>query len=396
MTTLPRDRANPEDHSVPPEPPKTRRGPAPVLWPLLFVAAAFFFSLLNFLPLLLRNFRGAFNQEFGIQFLVQVISWFSWGLIVPLVIVFVRRLRRSRLDWRTQIPVHVAAAIVFVTAHSLIAEAARIGLLFLFHAPKDFDPHWSIFEFRSFGMHFPVYGLLLAGMIGFEYYRKYLDREVKASRLEAQLAQSQLQALKAQIHPHFLFNTLHGISALIPIDPEGAELMIGRLSELLRLTLKSSAGQEIPLHEEVETLGLYLDIMETRYKGRLSFAIEIDPGTENALVPNFILQPAVENAVRHGIAPRAEGGAVTIRARRAGETLVLEVADDGPGFRDDRRTTLEKGLGLSNTLERLSLIYGENGRLSLDNGNQGGARIVIEIPFHLDPDSRAGDRRNVP
>lgn len=398
MSNSPRNQAHQDGRIIADDPGKAPKRLTPVLWFLLCTVAAVFFSFLNFLPLLLRDFRDAFNWEFGYMFLLQIFSWFSWGLILPLVLVFIRRLRRFRRSWKIQISIHMAAAIFFVTLHSLIAEAAKIWVLPFFQTPRVIDPHSSIFDFRSFGMHFPVYGLLLAGAIGFEYYRKYLDRDVKASRLEAQLAQAQLQTLKTQIHPHFLFNTLHGISALIPVDPDGAELMLGRLSELLRLTLKSSTRGEIPVREEIEALGLYLDIMETRYKGRLSFSIEIDPGTEEALVPNFILQPLVENAVRHGISPRAEGGSVNIRIRRTGDVLVMTVEDDGPGFQDDRQTTLEKGLGLSNTLERLSLIYGEQGRLNLEKASQGGARVEIEIPFRTEPDliSGSGAGRSAP
>ena len=392
MNSSPRNRTNPDGRIISADPGKSPGRLTPVLWLLLCIAAAFFYSLLTFLPLLLRDFRGAFNWEFWFQFIIQIISWISWALIAPFVIALVRRLQRVRRSWKIQIPIHMAAAIFFVTLHSLIAEAVRVWLLPFFFTPRESHPLENIFEIRSFGMHFPVYGIILAGAIGFEYYRKYVDRDVKASRLEAQLAQAQLQALKAQIHPHFLFNTLHGISALIPVDPEGAELMLGRLSDLLRLTLKSSARREIPVREEIEALGLYLDIMETRHKGRLSFSIEIDPGTEGALVPNFILQPLAENAVRHGIAPRAEGGSVNVRIRRAGDVLLIEVEDDGPGFRDDLRTTLEKGMGLKNTFERLALIYGEKGRLRLENASQGGARAVIEIPFRTEaaPVSGAG------
>ena len=358
---------------------------------VLCVAAALFISFLFYLPIIFKP--GAFTLEFLVLVLIQLASWLLWAALFPLVHAFVRRLRRSRVKRTGLALLHAAAAVAFVTVHSLLTSAAWIWIFPLFL--PDFPPESKqpmVFDFYQFGMQFLVYGFLLAGLLGFDYYRKFKDRELKASRLEARLALARLEVLKTQIHPHFLFNTLNGILALVSTDPEAAELMIGRLSELLRVTLQSEGPGEIPLREEIRILGLYLDIMEARYKDRLAFTIELDEGMEDALVPGFLLQPLVENAVRHGIAPRIKGGAVDVRARREGDRLVLEVADDGPGFPDDPSVLMNRGLGLANTQARLELLYGKEGLMKLENRAGGGARVEIRMPFRTEPGAGSDPR----
>jgi two-component sensor histidine kinase/uncharacterized protein with PQ loop repeat len=343
---------------------------------LACVAAAFLFSVFVFLPNFFHDFRSAINWEFGIQFLIQLAAWLSWAILAPLIIIVGRRLRRAGLKRRILVPAHLASALVFILAHSGLYVAVG-SLIFSDNAPISLPRLVLV----TFNINILVYGLIMSGSLGFDYYRESRDRESAAARLEAQLADARLQALKTQIHPHFLFNTLHGISALISVDPEAAEGMIGRLSELLRRTLDSAGRQEISLKEEAEALGLYLEIMALRHKDRLAFSIRLEPGTEAAIVPSFILQPLVENAVRHGIAPFIQGGAVEVRSRREGERLVLDVADSGPGFREDLEILRGRGLGLNNTVVRLELLYGESGRLKLGQGGGGGGLVSVEIPF---------------
>ena len=165
-----------------------------------------------------------------------------------------------------------------------------------------------------------------------DYYRKLQERELRASQLEAQLAQSQLQLLKMQLHPHFLFNTLNAISALIRESPDEADEMVSRLGNLLRMTLETAGLQEVPFKKELEFLKHYLDIEQTRFQDRLKVEMAIEPETLDGLVPSMILQPLVENSVRHGVAPRPEGGCIKIKAWRDNSLLRLEVEDDGPGI----------------------------------------------------------------
>jgi LytS/YehU family sensor histidine kinase len=220
-----------------------------------------------------------------------------------------------------------------------------------------------------------------------EYYRRYQNRELKASQLEARLAQAQLEVLKMQLQPHFLFNTLHAISALMYRDVESADRMITRLSDFLRLAIESSGVQEVPLKREMEFLDKYLEIEQVRFGERLDVRRWIDAAALDLLVPNLVLQPLVENAVRHGIAPRAEGGRIEVIARVAAGLLTVEVLDDGPGPSGE----ISEGVGLSNTRARLEQLYGAAARLELGAGPHGGFLARLTIPAlaedgHANPD----------
>jgi sensor histidine kinase YesM len=215
-----------------------------------------------------------------------------------------------------------------------------------------------------------------------DYYRKYRERELRASQLQAQLAQTQLQVLKMQLHPHFLFNTLNAISALIHQDIEVADRMIARLGELLRATLENANLQEVPLRQELDFIQPYLEIEQARLGPRLHVRFAVDAGAMDSLVPNMLLQPLVENAIRHGIAPRAEPGTIEISAQRENGTLRLKVRDDGPGIDPAASGKRQRGLGLANTRARLQQLYGPAHSLELGNGPQGGLEVMVTIPFH--------------
>jgi two-component system LytT family sensor kinase len=192
-----------------------------------------------------------------------------------------------------------------------------------------------------------------------------------------------------QLEPHFLFNTLHAISALMYRDVEGADRMITRLSDFLRLTLDSAGQQEVTLMREMEYLDKYLEIEQVRFGDRLEVRRSIAPGTLDLMVPNLALQPLVENAVRHGIAPRAEGGRIEVVARVDGGSLVVEVSDSGPGAAG----AIREGLGISNTRARLEQLYGAAFRLELGNAPAGGFRARMRIPAHSEPVHASSDRR---
>lgn len=211
------------------------------------------------------------------------------------------------------------------------------------------------------------------------YYQKLRERELRASQLEAQLAQSQLQVLKMQLHPHFLFNTLNAISALIRESPDEAEEMVSRLGGLLRMTLETAGVQEVPFREELKFLKHYLDIEQTRFHDRLKVVMTIEPETLNALVPSMILQPLVENSVRHGVAPHPEGGCIKIKAWRDNSTLRVDVEDDGPGLYN--ATPPKERVGLTNTRARVKNLYGDEHGLTLRNATGGGLVVSLTIPF---------------
>jgi len=256
-----------------------------------------------------------------------------------------------------------------------------------------------------------VYFAVLAAGIARDIFARYRARHdetvrltAQAAQLQAQLAEARLAVLSAQLNPHFLFNTLHAVSSLVERDPRGVRRMIARLSELLRVTLEGTSEQEIPLSRELELLQLYLDIMQVRFQGRLDVHTDVDADVMDALVPNFVLQPLVENAVMHGVSKVEGTGTIQLRARRSGDDVVITVRDNGPGLDSASRTeTLAResrdgssgmsggtgGVGLGNTRARLEQLYGAEQRLSLRRAAEGGTVAEIVLPYHTGADLHA-------
>ena len=223
-----------------------------------------------------------------------------------------------------------------------------------------------------------IYLAVLATGFAREFFLRDQRRQRQEAHLQAQLAEARLDALRMQINPHFLFNTLHAVSALVERDPGGVRRMISRLSELLRHTIDSRAADEVPLREELAFLRRYIEIMEIRFQGRLHVEMQADDDTLDALVPNLILQPIVENALEHGVNRAAGEGQIAISARRDGPRLVLSVRDNGPGI----DTQNESGVGLGNTRARLEQLYGDRAVLTLRNADGGGTLAEIALPYH--------------
>jgi LytS/YehU family sensor histidine kinase len=224
-----------------------------------------------------------------------------------------------------------------------------------------------------------IYAAVLAIATALGYQRRLRERELRAAQLEAQLALAQVQALKMQVHPHFLFNTLHAITVLIREDPAAATRVVTRLGDLLRLTLSRATTAQVSFRRELEIRTLYLEIERMRFQDRLEIAYDVQAATLGALVPDLILQPLVENAIKHGVSPNAGTGRIELRSRRDGEWLALEVRDNGPGIIDGRRT--RDGIGLTTTRARLERLYGERHTLALENLPEGGCVARISIPF---------------
>ena len=245
-----------------------------------------------------------------------------------------------------------------------------------------------------------VYIAVLAAGIARDIFARYRARHdetvrltAQAAQLQAQLAEARLAVLSAQLNPHFLFNTLHAVSSLVERDPRGVRRMIARLSELLRVTLEGTSEQEIPLSRELQLLQLYIDIMQVRFQGRLDIDIGVEPDVMDALVPNFVLQPLVENAVMHGVSKVEGTGTIQLRAHRSGDDVVITVSDNGPGFDSEaaRARSMETtggtgGVGLTNTRARLEQLYGSDQRLSLRRAGESGTVAEIVLPYHTGSD----------
>jgi two-component sensor histidine kinase len=241
---------------------------------------------------------------------------------------------------------------------------------------------------------FLYYIAILAGGVARDYFLRYQARREEAIRLETQAAQLQVQladarlaALRTQLNPHFLFNTLHAVSALVERDPRGVRRMIARLSELLRTTLEGADEQEVPLSQELTFTHRYLEIMQIRFQGRLVIESQIEPGALDALVPNLILQPLVENAIKHGVSKIDDAGRIEIHAHRDGARLVMSVRDNGPRVGENGLRAGD-GLGLRNTRERLSELYGTEQSLTLRPAGDEGVIAEVSIPYHKRSDLR--------
>ncbi|HEY4491952.1 MAG TPA: histidine kinase, partial [Acidobacteriota bacterium] len=260
----------------------------------------------------------------------------------------------------------------------LIVSAGFSAGMFMAQSQESYWAIWSKgLQSFAFALDVLIYWTIVAVHHAIRYYRQHQKTRFTAAQLELKLLQSQLQALHMQLHPHFLFNTLHSISELIHEDVPAAKQMLERLIHFLRFTLENSSLQQVPLEKELEFLECYLQIQQVRFQQRLTVKMEIDDGARMLLVPNLVLQPIVENAIRYGIAPRTDSGLLEIKAGRKNGTLQLEVRDDGPGL---GLSPLKEGLGLSNTRTRLQQMFGKAQSMKVQNAPEGGLRVILEMP----------------
>lgn len=314
-----------------------------------------------------------------LTFSEEAIGCLSGLIVFPLVYLAAIRFPLPSPNWRSNVLAHVAAVSLISIVHtSLIAllRALILPLIGFGHASYGYLPIRYPMEFAHL---FIFYWVGVSLIYLFHEIRFAREREIRQAKLETSLAEAQLQTLRLQLEPHFLFNALNAISAAIYENPRMADEMIGRLGDLLRQLLRSDRSQEIPLTREIELLQLYTRIMEARLEKRLSVEVEMDEAAADALVPQLIFQPLVENAIRHGMSPVTFQANVCIRARRAGNTLELSVRDRGPGI--ETIEPLRFGIGLRNTSERLEKLYGPRHRFEIRNAEGGGAIVEIRLPF---------------
>ncbi|AKF85142.1 Histidine kinase-, DNA gyrase B-, and HSP90-like ATPase [Myxococcus fulvus] len=296
-----------------------------------------------------------------------------WAPVTIAVVYFGLRFPFDRRLWRSRLALHLGGAL----AVSFFRATVIYSLDPYFHWYDAPPAYTAVLEHAL--LYNPFIYLTLLGVAHAIYYAEQLRLR------DTQLARAQLHALEAQLHPHFLFNTLNSISALVRRDPLGSERMIARLSDLLRETLQAAGREEVSLRDELRTLQLYLDIQGVRFTDRLRVEQDIAQEALGARVPHLVLQPLVENAIQHGIAPRSAPGTVTVTARREGPELLLEVRDDGVGLREGAAAKSEgSGKGLWITRERLVQLYGPAHRLKLEAREEGGARVSLAIPFRTE------------
>ena len=308
---------------------------------------------------------------------MNLVLWGGWAVFAPAIIWLGRRVPLERAHWRRALAIHAPASLLVTTGHLVWVGSGRFLLQRAFGADAQWWPTvWDAF-FRTVDFELPVYWAILGAHQSIAYYRRLRAREFHSARLETRLVEAQLQALQQQLHPHFLFNTLHAISALVHRDPDMADMMLERLADLLRLTLRSSGVREIPLHQELEYLRAYLAIEQVHFGDRLTIEIAIDAAAVDVLVPTLILQPVVENAIRHGLEPKTGPAMLTVGARVEHNSLRLSICDNGIGLRDQRGG---HGIGLSNTRSRLQRLYGSEDALRLMDNPRGGVIVDIRLP----------------
>lgn len=313
-------------------------------------------------------------------------EWYIWGGLSLIVVRLAKIIRLERRRWWWPVSAHVILSLIFGIIQILLYIASLFVIYKIFFGLRFADPasFYDVYKSTLYPKLFYatlVYFLIAFVSYAFNYYKHFRDQQERAALIETRLAQAQLAALKTQLHPHFLFNALNTITALIPDKPADAEKMISRLSELLRLTLENENIQKITLREELAILDRYLEIQGIRFQDRLQVSMEIPQKALDALVPNLILQPLAENAIRHGIAQMTENGKIHFEAQIKGDRLRLVVSDNGPGMGDMAREGKSPGMGLSNTRERLQQLYHDDHEFIIENRPEGGVRVAIDIPL---------------
>jgi two-component system, LytTR family, sensor kinase len=327
-----------------------------------------------------------------------LLSWLTGAYIcaalTPAILWLGRRFPIERKNWARRVTLHLLFSVLFavlvIAFDSAILPHLRIFPSFMKTSASTF----ALLMILSFHQNVLSYWTILGIQCALRYYHAYQERERQALRLElhaselkTQLTRAQLGALKMQLQPHFLFNTLNAIMVLVRQQRGAqAEEMLARLSDLLRCVLDEVAAQEVPLRRELEYLQLYLSIEQVRFQDRLRVEISANPIVLDAAVPQLILQPIVENAIRHGIARSSAAGQIRISASRTGDTLEIDVQDDGPGF-PAAHLSNTRGIGLANTRARLEQLYGDAARLIINNGERHGALVTILLPYRVAPAS---------
>lgn len=327
---------------------------------------------------------------------MDVLYFSLWALSAFLIFWACVRLRPRTFGWGPVLMGHLllAASIPFMV--EVGQRASHTAVQFLWPSSNSCDcggvnlgAILSDLQFlNEFG---PYFVLLIFGLGRYKYFKSRAQEEQarrferEAEQLRAQLSSARLEALRMQINPHFLFNTLNTVSTMAGDNPEGIRNAMARLSEMLRYALSTSEQQEVPLDKELDVLDSYLEIQKIRLDDQLQTSIDVDPDVRRALVPTLFLQPLAENAVQHGFKGKNQGGHLAIQAWRDDDELVLVVADDGVGLTEEMSPSplSENGHGLPNLAERLESLYGVDASLRFERSDEGGLKVVIRLPFHL-------------
>lgn len=325
----------------------------------------------------------------GMGWKENMAQWWGWGLLVPLIVAIDHRLPYSGRELGRRVGAHAVAGLLVTALYVYVFHILRVAMGDM-RLPG--GPHWYILVPANMlkiaggwlGWSYLIYWMILGGLQAYQYYERYMSSELQLERLEKSYSQARLNALRMQLDPHFLFNALNTISSHVERDPKLTRLMIEHLGDLLRMSLESKDRQEVPLAEELAFLDHYLAIQKIRFGRRLKVEIDIAPEVRYAQVPSLFLQPLVENAIRHGISPRASGGTVVVTAEPVNEKLAIRVLDDGAGLPAGWSLENSTGLGLSVTRERIAGLYPDGeGSFSIRGREEGGTLVEIVLPLRV-------------
>lgn len=352
-----------------------------VSWLLTFLGFTAF-GILNFEYRYLDNLARGVHHTFALRLFEEMTGAYVGLLLFPFVVWAIRRARIRRDNWWVMVPFNFLAMCAFSVADTTGMSVVRRLLAPLFGLGQ-YDYGIMLYRYpMELAQHVLLFWFAVGAIYTFDSYREARDRQVASADLEARLAQAQLQNLQLQLQPHFLFNALNTISSVMYDDVRRADTMLARLSDLLRRTLQTGHSQEVPLEEELALVKSYIAIMEARFGDDLLVEFLVDPHVVRALVPQLILQPLVENAMRHARHPRATKLVLCIAATQESSELLLRVQDNGPGMPVHENGHTTKGIGLSNTGQRLRTLYGARQQMLLENAD--GLRVTIRLPLHTE------------
>jgi two-component system LytT family sensor kinase len=345
----------------------------------VWLVPLFFWSL----PALLTTWVVMENQgvSFVHAFLSEGIAWILWALATPGILALVRWLPLERPHRARNIAIHIATAALMGVATGIITMLISRALA----EPTTESLATTAEVIRGLGI-WAVFGLLLYAApasvgVALDYHRRLRERELTASRLESQLIEARLNALRMQLQPHFLFNALNSVSMLVRQGESATAVrMVARLSDLLRYVLDGGGDSTVPLREEIDFVGRYLEIEQLRFGDRLHVVIDVEESVMDTAVPGLLLQPLVENAVRHAVAARSAATTIELTVRSTEGALEIRLRDDGPGLPDGFYTADMEGIGLSNTRSRLAWTYGDTAGFTVSPADGGGTEVRLRLP----------------
>jgi signal transduction histidine kinase len=341
------------------------------------------FSTLQAYRLTTLSINEHMNIEVWRLLALNLAYWYVPATLTSMIFRIAHRFPLDAPGWPRAVAVHALTAVGFSIIHlgAMIGMRAILWPNRMFPAYKSWTAAVQGIYLMNLDWALMTYSAIVGASYALAYYRESRARAIRAAHLETRLAQARLKTLEAELHPHFLFNTLHAISTLVHTQPDAADRMISRLSDLLRITFSRSDAACVSLHEELEFLQKYLEIEQTRFQDRLTVDYRVDPETLDAEVPRLILQPLVENAIKHGVSPQTGPGMISIGSRRDGKRLYLTVTDNGVGLTGRTRARLHGGVGLTNTRDRLQCLYGTDHALDFLESRPG-LTVEMRLPFH--------------